>query len=575
MRDSSQADLWLLFITGILYTMALGSPRAWTEHEIHLVATAKSMVETGDWIVPRLGDYPWVEKPPLPQWSIALSALVWGGFTEWSSRFPSACVGCLVIWLTYRLHRQLFGPEIGWWSALLQATTVYQFSYARLAESDIYLQACYLGALWIWCRGEVRTQRTGITPTTWEIWIFWALFGLMNLSKGLLFGNILITVTLTGWYLLHRDVWGFFQRWFRLGPIVCAMLIAMSWPLAVAHEDSTAIELWLTHTVGRMRGTAGYQQPAWYYFTTIWWQLLPWTCFLIPWFRPQIWRMTATQHPYLRWCLWWGLSQVILLSFSRGKHHHYLIHALPAFSPLLAYGMQGMLQNLDHVLMNPRLQRYLQISRVSVSVVFPAILLVGVLMLHRQLTLSWVDIMVAVALGVSGHILLWRCSPSLLIPFKYDNPSAKQTWRPIAVGLFGFICLLECGVVTLIIPRRDPSRADREFLQALATVVRPEQPVIVTGQQELARHVCYLQRPVLAVWDPEIAVQIAQQHQRACLVARRRQIEPSINEEDAVERLLESRYTRRERSPSDRYAAYEFRQRDSRAGAVTADMVHR
>ena len=47
------------------------------------------MLASGDWLVPRVGSDPYLRKPPLLNWAIALSCKLSGGASEWAVRLPS------------------------------------------------------------------------------------------------------------------------------------------------------------------------------------------------------------------------------------------------------------------------------------------------------------------------------------------------------------------------------------------------------------------------------------------------------------------------------------------------------
>src|SRR5215472_9191890 len=50
---------------------------------------ARAMVETRDWVTPRLYGRPWFEKPPLYYWAAGLG-FKWFGVSETVARLPSA-----------------------------------------------------------------------------------------------------------------------------------------------------------------------------------------------------------------------------------------------------------------------------------------------------------------------------------------------------------------------------------------------------------------------------------------------------------------------------------------------------
>jgi 4-amino-4-deoxy-L-arabinose transferase-like glycosyltransferase len=63
--------------TLLLYAIVLAAGGPLTLHEGVLSQTTKAMLANHDWLVPRYGDAPWLERPPLPQWiSCAICAII-------------------------------------------------------------------------------------------------------------------------------------------------------------------------------------------------------------------------------------------------------------------------------------------------------------------------------------------------------------------------------------------------------------------------------------------------------------------------------------------------------------------
>src|SRR5260370_2270254 len=92
-----------------IYLPGLGSVELKHE-EPRRALPALHMLASGDWLVPRVGSIPFLRKPPMLHWLIALSFLATGTTSEWAGPLPSAlstlavalaiggvgglCVGC-------------------------------------------------------------------------------------------------------------------------------------------------------------------------------------------------------------------------------------------------------------------------------------------------------------------------------------------------------------------------------------------------------------------------------------------------------------------------------------------------
>src|SRR5260370_39785500 len=87
--------------TMMLYAIVLAAGGPLTMHEGVLSQTTKAMLANHDWLVPRYGDAPWLERPPLPQWiSCAIGAVLGHCDQEWNLRIGPAPPGLTPVLLT-------------------------------------------------------------------------------------------------------------------------------------------------------------------------------------------------------------------------------------------------------------------------------------------------------------------------------------------------------------------------------------------------------------------------------------------------------------------------------------------
>lgn len=331
-------SMWLLLIvfTLTLYSFHLGSERTFTGHECYVAEAAREMVVTGDWLVPRIAGEPWLEKPPLPHWIVAAVGYCAGRVDEFTARLPSALAALIGILLITKLAVQWFGATRGLLTGFIQATSVYTATYARLAESDIYLWVLVVGCLFLFARGHVEPA----APPRWFNGpaVFFVLLGLTQMVKGPMFGAVLVLVPCIGFVALHRrwSAWRWFCSWRGL---LLFVVISIAWPAAILLRYPEAWDLWKLHTFGRFGEQCLNPEAWWYYGTTIPWQVLPWTL-LVPIALPGSWRR-AWQGPTSpdRFLWLWFLLPLMVLSAAKAKHHHYLLYALPPCSFWAAGGL--------------------------------------------------------------------------------------------------------------------------------------------------------------------------------------------------------------------------------------------
>src|SRR6185503_9497370 len=100
-----------LIVAAVLYLPGIGQRILYIGDEARYALLARNMVETGDWLVPRLGAEVHMEKSPLFIWAIAALSLAGRKVTELTAVLPSALSGIGGVAATVVLGRRLFGPR--------------------------------------------------------------------------------------------------------------------------------------------------------------------------------------------------------------------------------------------------------------------------------------------------------------------------------------------------------------------------------------------------------------------------------------------------------------------------------
>ena len=125
--------------------IGLGSSGRLTYHEAFVAQAAREMIASGSVLVPTIDGQPWLEKPPLAFWLVAVAGRMAGEVTEFAARAPSAVAATLLALGLAAFASRRFGPTVGWLAGLIQVTTLWTILRGRLAEADILL-ACLVTA---------------------------------------------------------------------------------------------------------------------------------------------------------------------------------------------------------------------------------------------------------------------------------------------------------------------------------------------------------------------------------------------------------------------------------------------
>ena len=188
---------WLVgLIWAGIYLPGLGSVPLKHE-EPRRALPAVHMLATGDWLVPRVGANPYLRKPPLLNWLIALSYRAAGGRSELATRLPSVLATLALALTVVVTGRCWLGAAGAVLAALFFLTNFAVMESGRLAE----LEALYVSltgmALMLWLTAWQRGAGG------WRLWCAPAPFlALGMLTKGpahlVFFYGVVVAVLLVG-----------------------------------------------------------------------------------------------------------------------------------------------------------------------------------------------------------------------------------------------------------------------------------------------------------------------------------------------------------------------------------------
>jgi 4-amino-4-deoxy-L-arabinose transferase-like glycosyltransferase len=302
---------------------------------------ARDMMETGDWVTPRLYGKPWFEKPPLLYWGAGL-CFKWFGVSEAAARLPSALSALLATLALAWLALRLYGAETARWLLLLLPTTVGMIGFSHAAATDMPFSGMLTIAMV--CAavilGLTRNEYTPILPRTpWlALLLFGFLLGLAVLAKGP------AAIILSGGAVFF---WAFFtKRWrdaFRLfHPVAVAsfLLTALPWYVICARRNPDFLRVFIIEHNFKRFLTPEFQhiRPFWFYFPIILIAFVPWTLLLLSPLNDLI-RTGKTRSwstsPNLLLCCWAAFT-LIFFSISKSKLPGYILPAVPPLALLLS-----------------------------------------------------------------------------------------------------------------------------------------------------------------------------------------------------------------------------------------------
>jgi 4-amino-4-deoxy-L-arabinose transferase-like glycosyltransferase len=129
------AILLVLVAWAAIYLPGLGK-RELQGEEARRILPGRTMLQTGDWVLPRSAGEVYNRKPPGINWATAIAMVFTGRMDEKSVRMPSALAMLTLAMVTLVMMRGFLGMEGALLAALIMLTNLGFIERGRLAEID-------------------------------------------------------------------------------------------------------------------------------------------------------------------------------------------------------------------------------------------------------------------------------------------------------------------------------------------------------------------------------------------------------------------------------------------------------
>jgi 4-amino-4-deoxy-L-arabinose transferase-like glycosyltransferase len=217
---------WYLYLIVLLFAAAIyvgcivSPPSLMDDVDSVQAQIARNMLVSGDWVTARLDGVPYLEKPALIYWAIALSYKIFG-VHDWSARIPIALSALALCWVTAAFGVWAFGKRAGFYAGLCISTCVGLFLFTRVLIPDVTLTFTTALAMWSFLRAMDEEEPH---PR------LWAFLFAASLGAGLLLKSLIAIVFPVGAaivYLLFTRQLFSWKTWKRLHPFSGALVILL------------------------------------------------------------------------------------------------------------------------------------------------------------------------------------------------------------------------------------------------------------------------------------------------------------------------------------------------------------
>lgn len=417
---------------------------------------SREMKLSGQYFQLTYHDEPYINKPPLFFWTLALFTRLFGE-NEIALRLPGALFSLGTMMLTYFLGKSLFSRTAGFWAAMVVATSHMFLWYGRRALFDSMQTFLITLALFAWAKAYL--QNAG----RWWYPIVGAAIAFAVMTKGL-HGAALPLVVIIGLLAVTRDFSPLKNLWFYMSVFLAVALIAA---YASLLSDNLA---WHFNILGGFRTAFNFSSntgntvtsghPMYWYLLIMWFDFFPWIA-LLP--SSLIWLMYERPLRLERselFVLVWLLGLFAALSLSTLKRETYLMPLVPPLGLMIGCYCHSLCRSSES-------------KRLSTTT------------LRTMLGLLAVAFVVAM---IYGPVLLqkqWETPPSLFPPAFVTimltvatvlGYAAIRSKISLAIGTVGALAvLLSIAIVGIILPAIDKASSARRASDTIKSF--PRQPL--------------------------------------------------------------------------------------------------
>ena len=322
----SQRNLLIIFLVGAgLLLLGNGTIAVTDPVESNYTLTAVEMLDSGDYISPRIyGNY-WFDKPVFFYWEL-IAAFGAFGVSEFAARFFPAVFGLLGILMTYFFARRIYDEKTGFWSAIILATSFEYWIISKTIITDSTLFVFFNAVLVCF-----YLAYTGENKNWYYLcYVFAGLAVLTKGPRGILLPGLIVTIFIC----VRRD----FKEILNMKPLgfVLFFAVAGSWYYAMySLHGQKFLDMFLgVHNYLRATVSEHPMWDVWWYYSVLFLlAFIPWTFVVIPPLVKKYWK--KRQWPSLdcheQFLLIWALTINI---FYQNMATKYSTYTLPGLLPV-------------------------------------------------------------------------------------------------------------------------------------------------------------------------------------------------------------------------------------------------
>lgn len=333
--DSQKLQTWhyvVLAVFGLIFCYyGVGAYPILDMNEGLYAEIAREMLVTGNYLIPHLNGVPYLEKPPLLYWLIALSFHAFG-----INAFAARVVPCTAMLFagvfTFYFLRKTKSERCAWLASLMLFTSAGFVVIGHVVFFDMLLTTLIIGSMvffYLWYANE----------NTLYLYLSYGFLGFAVLTKG--FVALVLLFLIAIFFLravgVEKEK---YKAFFNKKAMALFLAIILPWHiLGMLFQSGFTWEYFVNDQILRffnLRIPHDYHHgPLYYYIPRLIVYILPWSVLLPMVFRWPI-RFQLKADPFRTFCWIWFLTMFLFFSLSGDKGSYYMVIGTPPLIYLLA-----------------------------------------------------------------------------------------------------------------------------------------------------------------------------------------------------------------------------------------------
>lgn len=326
--------LLLLALASYVVFLRLGDPDIVTSSEGQRATAPIEMIHSGDYIIPTINYEPYLLKPPLIYWMVAMSYKITGVINPWTARLPTALSGIVLVIVFYLIATQFFGRELSLVASLMLLVSPYVLVKMRQCEIDLVLTLALFIA--IYCLYKYCYPGEGKT------YYFALLSGLFLGLATLLKGPVAVMFYLVAMASLAVSDKSNLKKLFGCTSLlILGVFVLTAFPWYVAVIQRIGLENAWNILQGQafrriVRSSEINSGSLFFYIARVPIALTPWGL-LLPLTLRSTYFKKATSADFIRFSLFYVYFGIVVLSLIKGKETEYALPLMPFAIVLVAF----------------------------------------------------------------------------------------------------------------------------------------------------------------------------------------------------------------------------------------------